>query len=145
MHGDTAVCGGKWRAAETHGSRHMTVMEDITEGLGKCVGGVDDTRRVKKAHEFLFDPFLNCEVLDVDVTSARCLFVCVSHHDSRLVVYVEWGSVGERDSQFDDSRPEMFGRFRAVDRFDEFGLGGRGGYGDVVFGPVCDDGAAVCC
>ena len=126
----------------SHQTTHMSVMESGTQRLGEGVGRINNAGDVTEDNVALGFPFLNCEVLDVDVTSPGCWATGVNHEDRSLIIFVEDGWSGLCIVKLMKNRAEVFCYLGGLDSSDEFGLGRAGGNGRLDLGLVRDGSAA---
>ena len=63
----------------SHTATRMTRVQHPAKGLGEIIARVEDPREMFHDQVALFTPFLNSEVLDLDVSGTRCGSVLVDH------------------------------------------------------------------
>jgi len=77
----------------THGASHVSMVQGGTKRLSSRVARVDDAGDVAHLDDPALSPFLDCEVLDINVTGAGSGLPLIDHGDGGLVVDVEHGRV----------------------------------------------------
>ena len=73
----------------THQTAHMAVVERRPKGFGQRIGRVDDARDVSKDNFVIRFPFLDSEMLNINVTRTRCGATGVNHKDRGSIIFVE--------------------------------------------------------
>ena len=122
----------------THGTPNMTLVEDPSKGLGERIRGVDDPRNVLQDDIAVLFPFLDGEVLDVNVPGPRGRPGGVDHQDGRLVVLVQLGWTELGETEFGKDGAKVLGGLGAGYGGNKFGLGRAGGDRWLQLGPIGD-------
>ena len=125
-----------------HCSTRMTVVENPTERFCQIVSGVEDSRYVANDEVASFFPFLDGEVLDVDMSRAFGRDASVDHVDGGFIVVVDDGGVGLGKTKFVEDHTEVFGLFGGKNGGKKFGFGGACGCDGLCFAAVGDGAAA---
>ena len=120
----------------------MAAVEDPAKVLGELVGRVDDTREVLHDDVATLAPFLDGEVLNVDVAGAFGRAGGVDHVDGGLVVFVKDRRASLGEAEFVKDGAEVLGDFGGIDGSDELGFGGAGGNSRLDLGLVGNGGAS---
>ena len=93
----------------------MTVEEDVAESLGESVREVDASRDVIKGDDLAGCPFLDGEVLDIDVPGTFGGLAGVCQMTAGDVVSVDHGRTILFDSKFVEDGSEVLDGLGAVD------------------------------
>jgi hypothetical protein len=112
------------------------MMENPTKALGERVHGEDNAREVCHDNIAGAFPFLDSEVLDIDMTRAFGGTGGIDHGESSLVVAVKAGGASLMKAQVAQDRPEVFGSLGSGDARDEFSLSRAGGDRTLDLGSV---------
>ena len=61
-------------------------MQNPTNRFGECITGIDDSRDMFECNIATLLPFLDCKVLNIDMTGTFSWFSSIHHVDSRHVI-----------------------------------------------------------
>lgn len=127
------------RTIVTHQATGVASMKYPCDGLGKAVSRVDDTRDVYHVNVASSLPFLNGEVLNVNVTRTRRGTTGVDHLDGRFVIFIERCRTILRKTELAKDRTKVLGNFGSFDGGEKFGLGTGGSSYGLGVAAVGDD------
>ena len=122
----------------SHATASMARVEHPTKSFGHVVTQVDDTWAVTQDNVALIAPFLNGEVLNLDVARTRSGTRLVDHGNRGLIVNEKRGSTRTESVELLQHVTKVFGGLRACHGSIEFGLGRTGGYDGLHATLVCD-------
>jgi hypothetical protein len=115
------------RAAEvSHGAAGVTRVKGPTESFGFLIRRVQDTGEVAHDNQPIGTPFLNSEVLNVNVTGARGRLVLIDHVAGGTIVNVKQGGARRKALELLKNIAEVLGGFGGVDGGNELGLSRAG-------------------
>ena len=129
------------RTVVTHGATGMATMELRAKSFGGLVSWVEGAWKEGDNEITAGAPFLNGEVLDVNMASTDSGTAVIDHGNGGLVVNVNDGGTKRKIAEFREDRAKIFCCLGRMNSGDEFGLGGGGGTGGLKFGLI-SDGAA---
>ena len=109
----------------------MAAVKDPAKVLGELVRRVDDTGQVAHDNVALLAPFLDSEVLYIDMAGTFGRAGGVDHIDSCLVIFMKDGGAGLGKAKFVEDGTKILGNFGGMDSSDDgrldFGLVGNSG------------------
>jgi hypothetical protein len=98
-------------------------MEDPTEGLGQIIAGVDRSSNMLHDEITLFAPFLDSEMLDLDVSCSCSGPVLVDHIQCGHIVDQQARRAGLKSAEFLQHITKVFGYLTSGNCGVELGLG----------------------
>ena len=122
----------------SHPPTAVSRVQDPTKSFRHVVTEVDDTWAVTQDDIALVSPFLNSEMLDLDVTRTRGRTRFVDHGNRSLIVNEEGCSTRAEGLKLLQHVTKVHGSLRACHGSVEFGLGRTGGYDRLHAALVCD-------
>jgi len=120
----------------THGAAGMAAVKDPAEVLGELIRRVDDTGQVAHDNVALLAPFLDSEVLYIDMTGTFGRAGGVDHIDGCLVIFMKDGGAGLGKAKFVEDSTKILGDFGGMNGGDEFSFSRAGGDGRLDLGLV---------
>ena len=111
----------------SHASASMARVEHPTKSFGHVVTQVDDTWTVTQDNVALVAPFLNGEVLNLDVARTRSGTGLVDHGNCSLIVNEKRGSTRTESVELLQHVAKVFGGLRTCHGSIELGFGRTGG------------------
>ena len=66
----------------------MSVEENAQESLCEVVSCIHCSVYLFKVDQVLFDPVILSKVLDIDMLSATCWFLCIAHFSATVVIFI---------------------------------------------------------
>jgi hypothetical protein len=105
----------------------MTSMEDPTKGLGQIIAGVDRPSNMFHDEISLFAPFLDSEMLDLDVSCSRSRPVLIDHIQCGQIVDQQARRARSKSAEFLQHITKVFGYLSSGNCRVKLSLGGTGG------------------
>ena len=105
-----------------HTATSMLGEQHPTESLGEAIAGVDDSRKVLHNDIPLFAPFLNGEMLDLDMTRPRSGSGFVDHIERGNIVNQQTGWTRTEGIKFQQHIAKIFDNLGSSDGRIKFGL-----------------------
>ena len=122
----------------SHATAAMARVQHPTKSFRQVVTEVDDTWAVTQDDIALVAPFLDGEMLDLDMPSARSGTRFVDHGNGSLVVNEERGSTRSNGLELLEHETKVFGGLRACHGSIELGLSRAGSYNRLHATLVCN-------
>ena len=110
----------------SHDTPCVARMQDPTEGLGKVVGRIDNSREVSHDNVASILPVLDGKVLDVNVTRSLSRNSSIDHFDRGHVVLVDRSGSMLWKSEFFQNEPQVPGMFSSENGGKKLSFGGAG-------------------
>ena len=107
----------------THQTTNVSEVQRGAERFGESVRRVDDTRDVTKNDVAVGFPFLNREVLNINVSRAWSWSARVDHQNRSLVVLIQDRRPGLFVIQLMEDGPQVLGNLGGLDGRDKLGFG----------------------
>ena len=127
----------------SHSSAAVSRVQDPAKSFRQVVTEVDDTWAVTQDDVALVAPFLDGEVLDLDMPSARSGTGFVDHGNGSLVVNEERGSTRPNGLELLEHETKVLGGLRACHGSIELGLSRAGSYNRLHATLVCNGSMAA--
>ena len=99
----------------SHGAAGVAAVKDPAEVLGELVRRVDDTGQVAHDNVALLAPFLDSEVLYIDMTGTFGRAGGVDHIDGCLVIFMKNGGAGLSKAKFVEDSAKILGDFGGIE------------------------------
>jgi len=109
-----------------HDATGMALMEDPSQGFGKVIRGIDDTKDELHHNVPRVLPDLDGKVLNVDMTRTLRGNTSVDHIDCGLVVTMQRCQFAWREPQLLHNGANVARTFGSRDSSEEFGFNGAG-------------------
>jgi hypothetical protein len=126
------------RSEVAHSTARVTGMELGAQSFGGLVGGIEGSREVRNDDLTALAPFLNGEMLDVDVAGARSRFVLVDHGNGGHVVHMKDGGSILLVAQLEQDPTEVLSRLGGMDCSQKLSFGRGGSTDGLELGLVSD-------
>jgi hypothetical protein len=120
------------------------MMQGPSESFGESVGHNDNPSKMRHENVPVGAPFLDSEMLNIDMPRPGGRTIRIDHENRRLVVSIEDGGIGLWAANLGEDRAEVACHFGGRDCSNEFRLSGRSGDSGLQFGLIANGGPTEC-
>jgi len=127
----------------THRASRVPTMKNPAEGLGLIICWVDDARNMLHLYFAMISPFLDSEMLKINMTRMSSCFGVIDHINGCLVIFEDHSRPLWAHSQFTKHRAKVLDSLFSINCCDELSFRGTSRHGGLQLGFVNNRGSPI--